>query len=64
MFVAEGAVLGNSKVHWLGIVNQFSSIPAGIQLSACIPVLKMKSIHRVHQYGITSLYRRIVRRKI
>ena len=43
MFVAEGMVQGNSKVHWLGNVCQCSPIPADIQLLVCIPVLKMES---------------------
>ena len=40
---AKGVVQCNPKVHWLGIVGQCSPIPADIQLSACIPTLKMES---------------------
>ena len=43
MFVTEGAVQDNLKLHWLGIVSQSSPISASIQLSVCIPVPKMKN---------------------
>ena len=42
IFVAEGMVQGNSKVYWPGVVSRPSPIPADIQLSVCIPVLKIK----------------------
>ena len=43
MFVAEDVIQGYPNVHWLGFVCQCFPIPAGIQLSVCIPVLKIKS---------------------
>ena len=43
LFVAEGEVQCNPKIHWIRIVSQFSPIPAAIQLSVCIPVIKRKN---------------------